>query len=135
MIPHRENTRLKKDIPHTRTPNKLDVHNILLQGDQLIFIDDSKNIYGFIETSHKLYDGLNRAGVFDNIKSFYMWVSLPRLVKKDPSTYSSFPNVGTTLDLYDSKTLKKAGTYEVSVRPETIKLNSRTTSIVLTRIQ
>lgn len=115
------------------TPNKFDVHEKIVKGKEPLFKDESDNLYGFLPKNHRLYKNQKEAGLVDDDGEFMMWIALPRLERRSPSTYSSFPLLHSTVTLYKVFDDSLVGTFRVESFPEKIKRNSRSSSIVLSR--
>lgn len=121
-------TDVKNDGP---TPNKFDINKLKRKREEIMFKDQHGNLYGLLDNRHTLYNRLEESGEIDNDHTFLAWVSLPRLVRSNETTYSHFPGLGETIKIFNGHNNDYIRSFNIRSYPERRKTTSRSTSVIL----
>lgn len=113
------------------TPNKFDINKIKDKREEIIFKDQYGNLYGLLDETHALHNQLVDSGEIDDEYSFLAWISLPRLVRSNESTYSSFPPLGEIISIYNGHNNQYIRDFIVKSYPERRKPKSRSSCVIL----
>lgn len=113
------------------TPNKFDINKIKHKREEILFKDQYGNLYGLLDETHALYNQLIASGEIDDEQNFLAWISLPRLVRSDESTYSSFPALGEIVSIYNGHNGQYIRDFTVKSYPEKRTPRSRSSCVIL----
>lgn len=131
----RKGTRTDGDPQSRLTPNKNDVHRLILKDNSRIFVDSSGRMYGIQSPNHYLHEGMKNSGEIDDDTRFLMWVALPTHMRKE-EIHVEFPPKDSVIELSMLNTGDVAGSYSVNGYPDRLmtKSNMHTTAVVLERL-